>query len=447
MTSKWHIIGTVWLFIVIMAAFFFNLELRSYKEKLDDDLENYHKQVQKMIERSEHELIKLTLPKYTTIKKIQTIDGDNLNQELLEFFLSLKDYNPYLESIKFYKNSQDYLLSVSQNRVKKIYYIPSLIHHVANYKQRISTYSDSAGRMLYKVAIPIFTNDKKLYGVMEYSFDTLFIIDRINSVYLFRGAIDQISKSNLYTITPQDHKLFKSVDYSKKSPIQATVGESTFVIDNDFSIKNYNDMTLGKFTFAIDMTRSYKAYNDSLWHLISSILVLLIFIFIILNYSYNSFIKNIKIANKKVYDLKERYELAMKGSNDGLWDWNILKGTIYVSDLWKNMIGFESDKQSTLKNWFLHIHIQERKQLCYLMKEHLRGNSEFFVAEHRLKLQDGSYIWVLSKGKMLSDSFGKPYRMVGYLTNIDNHKRTDLHFKMAKEKAEAANRAKSKFVK
>ena len=446
MTSKWHIIGTVWLFIVIMAAFFFNLELRSYKEKLDHDLETYHKQVQTMIERSEHELIKLTLPKYTTIKKIQTIDGDNLNQELLEFFLSLKDYNPYLESIKFYKNSQDHLLSVSQNRIKKIYYIPSLIHHVANYKQRISTYSDSAGRMLYKVAIPIFTNGKKLYGVMEYSFDTLFIIDRINSVYLFRGAIDQISKSNLYTITPQDHKLFKSVDYTKESPIQATVGESTFVIDNDFSIKNYNDMTLGKFTFAIDMTRSYKAYNDSLWHLISSILVLLIFIFMILNYSYNSFIKNIKIANKKVYDLKERYELAMKGSNDGLWDWNILKGTIYVSDLWKNMIGFESDKQSTLKNWFLHIHIQERKQLCYLMKEHLRGNSEFFVAEHRLKLQDGSYIWVLSKGKMLSDSFGKPYRMVGYLTNIDNHKRTDLHFKMAKEKAEAANRAKSKFL-
>jgi len=446
MTSKWHIIGTVWLFIVIMAAFFFNLELRSYKEKLEHDLDNYHRQVQTMIERSEHELIKLTIPKYNTLKKIQTIDGDSLSKELLEFFLSLKDYNAYLESVKFYKNSEDHLLSVSQNRIKKIYYIPSLIHHVANYKQRISTYSDSAGRMLYKVAVPIFTKEKKLYGVIEYSFDTLFIIERINSVYLFRGAIDQVSKSNLYTLTPQDHKLFKSVDYSKKSPIVSTLNQNTYVIDNDFLIKNYNDMTLGKFTFAIDMTRSYKAYNDSLWHLVSSILVLLIFIFLILNYSYNSFIKNIKVANKKVYDLKERYELAMKGSNDGLWDWNIANGTIYVSDLWKKMIGFETDSQSTLKNWFIHIHIQERKHLCYLMKEHLRGNSEFFVAEHRLKLQDGSYIWVLSKGKMLLDSFGKPHRMVGYLTNIDNHKRTDLHFKMAKEKAEAANRAKSKFL-
>jgi len=447
MTSKWHIIGTVWLFIVIMAAFFFNLELRSYKEKLAHDLDNYHRQIQTMIELSENQLIKLTLPNYTTLKRIQTITGDNLHQELLEFFLSLKDYNAYLDSVKFYRTNQEYLLSVSQNRIKKIYYIPSLMHHVANYKQRISTYSDSAGRMLYKIAVPVFENGgQELYGVIEYSFDTLFIIERINSVYLFRGAIDQVSKSNLYTLTPQDHKLFKHVDYTKKSPILSTIGDSTYVIDNDFLIKNYNDMILGKFTFAIDMTRSYKAYNDSLWHLVSSILVLLVFIFIILNYSYNSFIKNIKSANKKVYDLKERYELAMKGSNDGLWDWNIVNGTIYVSDLWKSMIGFESDNQSTLKNWFLLIHIQERKHLCNLMKEHLRGNSEFFVAEHRLKLQDGSYIWVLSKGKMILDSFGNPYRMVGYLTNIDNHKRTDLHFKLAKEKAEAANRAKSKFL-
>ena len=446
MTSKWHIIGTVWLFIVVMAAFFFNLELRNYKEKLEHSLETYHKQVQTMIKRSEHELVKLTIPKYTTLNKIQMLEGDELNNELLDFFSSLKDYNAYLESVKFYKSGEDHLLSISQNRSKKIYYIPSLIHHSANYKQRISTYSDSAGRMLYKIAVPIFTKGNKLFGVIEYSFDTLFIIDRINSVYLFRGAIDQISKNNLYTLTPQDHKLFKSINYNNKDQIISNYNNKRYVIDNNFLIKNHNDMSLGKFTFAIDMTRSYNSYDDSIWHLVSSILVLLLFIFLILNYSYNSFIKNIKIANKRVYDLKERYELAMKGSNDGLWDWNIQKGTIYVSDLWKNMIGYDSDAESTLSNWFKSIHVGERKHLCYLMKEHLRGKSEFFVAEHRLRLQDGSYIWVLSKGKMLLNSNGTPYRMVGYLTNIDDHKRSDLHFKLAKEKAEAANKAKSKFL-
>ena len=87
MTSKWHIIGTVWLFIVVMAAFFFNLELRNYKEKLEHSLETYHKQVQTMIKRSEHELVKLTIPKYTTLNKIQMLEGDELNNELLDFLL------------------------------------------------------------------------------------------------------------------------------------------------------------------------------------------------------------------------------------------------------------------------------------------------------------------------------------------------------------------------
>jgi len=447
MTSKWHIIGTVWLFIVIMAAFFFNLELRSYKEKLNDDLENYHKQIETMIERSEHELMKLSAPKYNIIKQIQHSNAQNIHKDLLYLFQLLKDYNAYLDSIKFYANGEDFVVDVSQNRVKEIYSIPSLIHYSLNNQRRISTYSNSAGRMLFKIAVPLFTKENSVYGVIEYSFDTLFIIERINSIYLFRGAIDQISKSNLYTLTPQDHKLFKSIDEgSQKDPKQLEYNSHTYVIDNNFPIVDYNDKTLGKYTFAIDMTRSYEAYNDSLWHLVSSIIALLIFIFLILNFSYNSFIRNINNINKKVYDLKERYELAMTGSNDGLWDWNIQNGTIYLSDLWKNMIGFQSDKDSTIKKWFQIIHKKERRHLCYLMKEHLRGKSEFFVAEHRLKLRDGSYIWVLSKGKMLLDEKGHPYRMVGYLTNIDEHKRSDLHFKFAKEKAEAASKAKSKFL-
>jgi len=132
----------------------------------------------------------------------------------------------------------------------------------------------------------------------------------------------------------------------------------------------------------------------------------------------------IDISDRKNYEIKlkqytERLELALLGSNSGLWDWNLQTGEVYFSDRWCSMLGYEPWQiKPHISSWEKMVNPEDREDVSEILKKHLAGETSIFQVEHRLKTNLGDFKWIQSTGKVTErNSDGKATRAVG--THID----------------------------
>jgi|GEM_PF-457540 len=136
----------------------------------------------------------------------------------------------------------------------------------------------------------------------------------------------------------------------------------------------------------------------------------------------------IKEENKITLEHKERMELAMVGTNDGIWDWNILDNSIYFSPLWKEMLGYRDDElPNELQTWADHLHPDDVEKAWEDVYKNVNGETEFYENIHRLRHKDGSWVWILDRGKTQYDESGIAVRMIGTHINITEEKEDQLH--------------------
>ncbi len=120
----------------------------------------------------------------------------------------------------------------------------------------------------------------------------------------------------------------------------------------------------------------------------------------------------------------ERYRLALRGSQDGLWEWDLGSNAVFLSPRWKGMLGFESDEIADDKaGWLARVHADDRPALEAALTEHLSGSENTFDHEMRLLHKDGSLRNVLSRGVAIRLESGAPYRLVGIDTDVTRLKR------------------------
>ena len=135
------------------------------------------------------------------------------------------------------------------------------------------------------------------------------------------------------------------------------------------------------------------------------------------------------LVRERTEDLRasqERYELAARGANDGLWDWDLVRNTIYYSPRWKEALGHaDSDISGTPDAWLERVDPEDRPGLEARIRSHLNGGSDHLVAEYRIRHADGSQRWMLSRGIAIRDGAGSAYRMAGSQTDIDDQKRME----------------------
>jgi PAS domain S-box-containing protein len=144
---------------------------------------------------------------------------------------------------------------------------------------------------------------------------------------------------------------------------------------------------------------------------------------------------------------EERWELALRGNNDGLWDWNARTDEVFFSRRWKQMLGFEDHElKNSTAEWEGRIHPDDLLRVRAHLQKHLRHETDFYTNEYRLRTKDGSYRWVLARGQALWDEEGRAVRMVGSHTDITDRKLAEEAWQHAKEQAEMASRAKSEFL-
>jgi diguanylate cyclase (GGDEF)-like protein/PAS domain S-box-containing protein len=133
-----------------------------------------------------------------------------------------------------------------------------------------------------------------------------------------------------------------------------------------------------------------------------------------------------KLAEEAMRESEERYVLASRGANDGLWDWDIKSNVIYYSPRWKSMLGYEENKiTNSPDEWLNRIHPDDRVQVETAITANINGHTPNFKSEHRILHKDGSYLWVLSRGLAVHNGSPKAYRMAGSMTDITERKEAE----------------------
>jgi diguanylate cyclase (GGDEF)-like protein/PAS domain S-box-containing protein len=130
-------------------------------------------------------------------------------------------------------------------------------------------------------------------------------------------------------------------------------------------------------------------------------------------------ISDAKRAELALRESEERYALAARGANDGLWDWDLRSNQVHFSPRWKAMLGFTEDELTTNPDeWFQRVHPDDIERLTTGLAAHQHRLDSHFEYEYRIQHRDGVYRWMLSRGLAVWDDMGRALRMAGSQTDI-----------------------------
>lgn len=128
---------------------------------------------------------------------------------------------------------------------------------------------------------------------------------------------------------------------------------------------------------------------------------------------------------QQLRESEERWQLALQGNKDGIWDWNIITNEVFFSTQWKVMLGYRDDEISAhFSEWFERVHPEDRDRIMAAIQEHLNKKTTYSI-EHRILCKDGNYKWILVRGQALWNEDGNPIRMVGSHTDITEKKQDE----------------------
>ncbi|MEG4231903.1 PAS domain-containing protein [Microcoleus sp. Pol11C3] len=146
---------------------------------------------------------------------------------------------------------------------------------------------------------------------------------------------------------------------------------------------------------------------------------------------------------------EERYQLTLESVNEGIWDWRIQTNSIYFSPQWKAMLGYQdSEILNLFSSWKILVHPDDLHPVLDSFADFLKnGSNEPYSWGFRMRHKNGSYRWILSRGRVVErDAEGEPLRLVGSHTDLTDRKQAEIELQIAKEAADAANKAKSEFL-
>ena len=140
-------------------------------------------------------------------------------------------------------------------------------------------------------------------------------------------------------------------------------------------------------------------------------------------------------AERALRESELRWQFALEGAGDGLWDWNVQTDAVFYSRQWKAMLGYEEHEiPNALEAWSLRIHPDDR-DACYAdLTRYFDGATPVYQNEHRLRCKDGTYKWILDRGKIVTwTPDGRPLRMIGTHTDITARKEAEATLRQLKE--------------
>jgi diguanylate cyclase (GGDEF)-like protein/PAS domain S-box-containing protein len=136
------------------------------------------------------------------------------------------------------------------------------------------------------------------------------------------------------------------------------------------------------------------------------------------------------ISHQRTVDLsrsEERYALAVRAANDGIWDWDLLEDRIYFSPRWHAILGQPEQAHDERPGaWFDLVHPDDATGLRSSIADHLDGRTPHLQFEYRMLHTDGHWRWVMVRGLAIWGGDGAPSRMAGSLSDITERRTAQL---------------------
>ncbi len=130
--------------------------------------------------------------------------------------------------------------------------------------------------------------------------------------------------------------------------------------------------------------------------------------------------KLIQDNNQKVTNSEQRWLYSISANNNGIWDWNTQTNEVFLSDNWKEILGYETNEvTNNYDAWESRLHPDEKNTVLRAIEQCLANKTDHYESVHRLLNKSNEYIWVLDKGQIIQwDDKGNPIRMIGSITDV-----------------------------
>jgi two-component system, sensor histidine kinase and response regulator len=148
--------------------------------------------------------------------------------------------------------------------------------------------------------------------------------------------------------------------------------------------------------------------------------------------------RTIAERTRKLRESEERFELAVRGSTDGIWDWSVLTNEVFYSPRMKELIGYSDDEfPNVFASFESRLHADDHDWVMRTLDEHLRHHKPYDV-EYRLLTKSGEYRWYRARGQAVWNEAGQAQRMAGSITDVTESHRLRERFRLAVEASPAA---------
>lgn len=185
-------------------------------------------------------------------------------------------------------------------------------------------------------------------------------------------------------------------------------------------------------TLAIDSTPKFEARfnSDTPWFVAGAgagISVLLALLVWLLASGRNRALALAGSMTRALRASQLRWQYALEGAGDGVWDWNNHTGEVVLSRRWKEMLGYdESEVEDSVASWTRLMHPQDRDRAVQVLQDYVDGALPDYAQEIRMRCRDGSWKWILTRGMVVSrDAQGRPLRTIGTHTDISRLKQNE----------------------
>jgi len=132
---------------------------------------------------------------------------------------------------------------------------------------------------------------------------------------------------------------------------------------------------------------------------------------------------DLEVAAGELIHANDRFALAARGANDGLWEWDLNTGAVWLSARWTSLLGLpEVEGDASLDDWFARVSEAELPRLRTALGDHVAGLSAHFEHTTRMRHADGTWRWMLARGLAVRDDAGKVQRVAGSLTDVTERK-------------------------
>jgi PAS domain S-box-containing protein len=146
---------------------------------------------------------------------------------------------------------------------------------------------------------------------------------------------------------------------------------------------------------------------------------------------FNKMVQVVSESKKILYNSEQRFSLAMKGANDGLWDWDITNDTMFYSPRWLEMLGYKAGElPNKLSTWERLVYPEDKEKVNSRLQDYLSEKINKYKIEFRMIHKDGHLVYIQTRGFLVRDvSTNMPIRMVGTHKDISEEKQHEVQLK------------------